>query len=102
MQVFSPPGAAETRAKKVSEAHTKNNESSYDEPDWTNNEGVHVTIREIPAYLRDFVTNVPYMMLMVLSTGDMLLVAGFTAFGPKYLETQFNMSAAFGAMLFGN
>ena len=38
---------------------------------------------------------------MMYGAIDGILVAGFTAFGPKYFENEFNMDASLAGTLFG-
>ncbi len=41
------------------------------------------------------------MGMVLYGALDGLLVAGFTAFGPKYLENQFHMDASLASIIFG-
>ena len=63
--------------------------------------GFSGTCKELPGIFRDLLTNWTFVFHMLAHVGDTLIVVGFTAFGPKYLENQFSTSAGLAAMIFG-
>lgn len=62
---------------------------------------MHVSLRELPSYLLSLFTNPTYVFLTLFTCADSFLIGGFTAFGPKYVEQQFSVSAAEAGMIFG-
>ena len=59
------------------------------------------TFSNLPSNLRQIGTNVTYICSVISVLGDGLLIAGFAAFGPKYFEQQFSLSAGLAGALFG-
>ena len=45
--------------------------------------------------------NPTFLCMTLAGVGDAVMVAGFGAFGPKYLQNQFSISAAMAGMIFG-
>lgn len=45
--------------------------------------------------------NPPFLLLCLAGAAEATLVAGMSTFGPKFLESQFNLSASEAATLFG-
>ena len=39
--------------------------------------------------------------MTLAGVGDALMIAGFTVFGPKYIQSQFRVSAAKAGIIFG-
>ena len=91
-----PAGAAETRASKESEAY-----NSGGDDDMTTDGEITVSWRELPRYFYDLATNPTYVFLTLMVCCDSLLMGGFTAFGPKYVQEQFAVTAALSGMMFG-
>ena len=52
-------------------------------------------------YCQVLFTNPTFLGVLFFGAIDGLLVAGFTAFGPKYLESAFNMDASMAGLIFG-
>ncbi len=92
--MFTVSGAAEIQATKKSEAH-----SMYDANNIGSESGL--TFAEIPTYLKDLITNPTLVFQTLFQTCELLLISGFTAFGPKYIESQFSASSAVAGMYWG-
>ncbi len=58
-------------------------------------------LKHLKSDSKALVTNVPLIFTTLAIIGDGLIVTGFTAFGPKYLENQFSLSAGLAGALFG-
>jgi len=50
---------------------------------------------------KSLVTNGPYMFSMLYTTFDSIIVNGFVAFGVKYAQQQFTLTAAMASIIFG-
>jgi len=50
---------------------------------------------------KSLVTNGPYVFTILYITFDSIVVLGLTAFGAKYLQQQFGLTAAIAGMVFG-
>ena len=59
------------------------------------------TIKHLKSDTVSLLTNVTYIFTVLAIIGDGLIVTGFTAFGPKYLENQFSLTASVAGGLFG-
>ena len=86
-------GAQQIRDERKSEAHGSGDDSMT-EMDFGN-------IRDLPNAMKILFTNPPFLFTVFYAMMDAMLVAGFTSFGPKYVETQFSMEAGYAGMLFG-
>ena len=64
-------------------------------------EEMQLSWKELPAYFKTLLTNPTYVFLTLFVCCDSLLTGGFTAFGPKYVEDQFSVSAGVAGMIFG-
>lgn len=94
-------GAAEIRAKKVTEAHkdqlvgdgsaTSQSRLTYAK-----------TASEYRVLAKGVFTNPTFLMLTLFSSCLNFLIAGFSAFGPKYFEFGFSMSPSLAGIIFGN
>jgi len=94
-------GAAEIRAKKVSEAH--NDQLVHDDDGTCHSQLTYAkTAVEYRSLAKDVFTNITFLMLTLFSASLFFLIAGFTAFGPKYFEFGFAMSPSLAGILFGN
>jgi len=51
--------------------------------------------------VKSLITNGPYMFLLLYSTFDSIIVNGFIAFGAKYFQQQFGLTAAMAGIVFG-
>ena len=94
-------GAAEIRAKKVTEAHKDQlvddgTEASQSRLTYAKTAG------EYRALAKGVFTNPTFLMLTLFSASLNFLIAGFSAFGPKYFEFGFAMSPSLAGVMFGN
>ena len=51
--------------------------------------------------VKSLVTNGPYTFLVLHTTFDAILINGFVAFGPKYFQQQFFLTATMAGVVFG-
>jgi len=51
--------------------------------------------------VKSLITNGPYVFLLLYSTFDAIIVNGFVAFGAKYFQQQFGLTAAMAGIVFG-
>ena len=51
--------------------------------------------------MQDLAMNPTYVLLTLMVACDSLIMGGFTAFGPKYVQEQFHVTAALSGMMFG-
>lgn len=59
------------------------------------------TMKTLPQYIKQIYTNATYVLLSISGISDGFLITGFTAFGPKYLETMFSLTPGTAGALFG-
>jgi len=52
-------------------------------------------------HVKSLVTNGPYMFSMLAGTFDGIVVNGFVAFGAKYFQQQFYLTASMSGVVFG-
>jgi len=50
---------------------------------------------------KSLITNGPYMFLVLEGTFDDIIVSGFIAFGVKYIQQQFGMTASLAGIVYG-
>jgi len=50
---------------------------------------------------KSLVTNAPYVFIVLYGTFDAIIINGFVAFGVKYLQQQFSLTASKAGILFG-
>ena len=89
------------RATKESEAYEDGSGPPAAAEDMDMMEEEPVGFRELLLLVKGLAMNPTYVFLTLFVCCDSLLTGGFTAFGPKYVESQFGKSAAFAGMLFG-
>ncbi|CAH1775815.1 unnamed protein product, partial [Owenia fusiformis] len=87
------PGAAEIRAKRVSEAY--GDSETHIEP------GFGTKLSDLPKSLFMLLKNWAYVLCTLLTCTESLLIAGFTVYGPKYLENQYALPSSTSAYIFG-
>jgi len=51
--------------------------------------------------VKSLVTNGPYMFTVLYGTFDAIIVNGFVAFGPKFLQQEFGLTASMAGIIFG-
>jgi len=93
-------GAGEIRAKKVTEAHK---DQLVDDGSGASQSLLTYakTAAEYKALASGVFTNPTFLMLSLFSAGLFFLIAGFSAFGPKYFEFGFSMSPSLAGVMFG-
>lgn len=91
-------GAAEIRAKKVTEAH--NDAVDVDAAPPTDLSYAK-NCTEFLALAKAVLTNPTYLAVTLFAACDNFIIAGFTAFGPKYFEFGFAMTATVAGIMFG-
>ena len=103
MRCFIFSGAKAIRSKKQSEAYDAGAEEEESEvaEDQSTPDEVTVGWRDLGRMLLKLLQNPTYVFLTFFVCCDSLLTGGFTAFGPKYVESQFSMSASLAGILFG-
>ena len=90
-------GAAEIRESKITEAH---NDQITADPTLPINYAN--SFSEFGNMVKDVFSNPTYIFLTLFTSCDNFIIAGFTAFGPKFIQYTFSMSAAVAGGLFGN
>ena len=56
-------------------------------------DGYAESLRDFPRALGKLVLNAPFMCISGMATAEWFVYAGLTSFGPKFFESQFNISA---------
>ncbi|XP_054996085.1 solute carrier organic anion transporter family member 4A1 [Sorex araneus] len=72
-----------------------------DTPETTSSSDIGKTLRDLPLSVWLLLRNRPFLLLCVASAAEATLIAGVSTFGPKFLESQFSLSASEAATLFG-
>ncbi|CAB3384981.1 Hypothetical predicted protein [Cloeon dipterum] len=85
------PGAKAIQAEKVSEAHHTSDSK----------EEMSSNLRELPRNLASLLSNPTFFFLNLAGSTEGLLIAGFAAFLPKLIESQFSVNASLAALLMG-
>lgn len=78
---------------RVNEAHNG--------AEFSTREGFGNSLRDFPKATLALVKNVPFMCICGAATTEWFLLAGFAVFAPKFLESQFNLSSSWAALLVG-
>ncbi|XP_072290374.1 solute carrier organic anion transporter family member 4A1 [Eucyclogobius newberryi] len=91
------PGALETIAIRVSEAHQgkENSLNLASDPQFGK------TLRDMPRCVLLLLRNPTFLFLCLAGASDANLIAAMSTFGPKILESQFSLSASKAAAIFG-
>ncbi|XP_019622912.1 PREDICTED: solute carrier organic anion transporter family member 4A1-like [Branchiostoma belcheri] len=89
------PGTAEIREKKISQADVRGGEKIAANPDFGK------SWRDFPSALKLLLCNPTFMFLCLAGATESFLVGGFSTFGPKYVENQYNRSPGSAAILSG-
>ncbi|XP_059480522.1 solute carrier organic anion transporter family member 4A1 [Neocloeon triangulifer] len=85
------PGAKAIKAERVSEAHHTSDSK----------EEMSSKIKELPRNLASLLSNPTFFFLNLAGSTEGLLIAGFAAFLPKLIESQFSVNASLAALLMG-
>lgn len=89
-------GAEELQQERVSEAHTSRNANSSE-----SGEQNFTKLKEIPKALFALLSNPTFCLINLASVSENLLISGFAAFLPKFIENQFSVTAVKAALLMG-
>ena len=101
LQSLMHAGAAEIRAKKVTEAHK--HQLIGDESETSQSQLTYAkSAAEYKALIKGVFTNPTFWMLTLFLSCLHFFIAGFSAFGPKYFEYGFSMSPSLAGVMFGN
>ncbi|KAG7251432.1 hypothetical protein CRUP_008891 [Coryphaenoides rupestris] len=91
------PGAQKYAAMRVSEAHQLKDGShtTASDPQFGK------SVKDMPRSVLMLLKNPPFLFLCLAGATEATLLAGMSTFGPKFLESQFNLSASEAATWFG-
>ena len=59
------------------------------------------TLKVFPAHLKSVVVSLSWVFITISITSSLLIVSGMTAFAPKYLESQFGLTASTASLTVG-
>lgn len=90
------PGAKRIQAEKISEAH-----DHLEDSDSGAQLNFQTSLKELPRSLRILIVNPCFMFLSFSGACEALLLNGFAAFLPKFIESQFSVAASWAALLVG-
>ncbi|XP_006126244.2 solute carrier organic anion transporter family member 4A1 [Pelodiscus sinensis] len=91
------PGSQRYTVMRVSEAHQLKDGSheTASDPDFGK------TVKDLPRSVLLLLKNPTFIFLCLAGATEATLIAGMSTFGPKFLESQFSLSASEAATLFG-
>ncbi|XP_058859972.1 solute carrier organic anion transporter family member 4A1-like isoform X1 [Acipenser ruthenus] len=89
------PGSQRYVAMRVSEAYKIKDSSQETDPQFGK------SIKDMPRSMLLLLKNPTFIFLCLAGATEANLVAGVSTFGPKFLESQFNLSASEAATMFG-
>ncbi|KAM9855444.1 solute carrier organic anion transporter family member 4A1 [Aulostomus maculatus] len=91
------PGSQEHVAMRVSETHQLKDGShtTASDPQFGK------SVKDMPRSVLLLLKNPPFLFLCLAGATEATLIAGMSTFGPKFLESQFSLSASEAAMWFG-
>ncbi|KAM9065968.1 solute carrier organic anion transporter family member 4A1 [Sarcophilus harrisii] len=91
------PGSQRYVVMRVSETHQLKNGSqkTASDPDFGK------TVKDLPLSIWLLLRNPTFILLCLAGATEATLIAGMSTFGPKFLESQFSLSASEAATLFG-
>ncbi|XP_071955520.1 solute carrier organic anion transporter family member 4A1-like [Antedon mediterranea] len=87
------PGHKELAKARVSEAHCGSK--------FQVRAGFGNSLRDFPMAVLQLLKNVPFMFINLSAITEWFLLAGFAVFAPKFVESQFNLSTSWAAILVG-
>ncbi|XP_063713242.1 solute carrier organic anion transporter family member 4A1-like isoform X2 [Symsagittifera roscoffensis] len=92
------PGYKEVQAQRVSEVHK--DESELERTLLSSDEDHTTKLRQVWGATKDLIVgNRPFLLLSLSNSCDSFLIFGMAAFFPKYLESQFNLTASSAALM---
>lgn len=59
------------------------------------------TLKAFPSHMKSVVVSLSWIFITVSITSSLLIVSGMTAFAPKYLESQFGLTASTASLTVG-
>ena len=62
---------------------------------------IRFQIKELPKHLADLLARVPFLCVSLAFSLQSLIVSGLVSFAPKYIETQFGLTASISSLLGG-
>uniref|UniRef100_A0A803KIP0 Solute carrier organic anion transporter family member n=1 Tax=Xenopus tropicalis TaxID=8364 RepID=A0A803KIP0_XENTR len=89
------PGSQRYMVMRVSEAHQVKDSDSIKDPEFGK------TIKDLPKSLLMLLKNPTFVFLCLAGATEATLITGMSTFGPKFLESQFSLSASQAATCFG-
>lgn len=89
-------GSALVRSLKQSEVHVGASENIVEQ------DGFGDSIKDLPRAACLMVRNAPFICTTFAGCTEAFIVAAFTAFLPKYIQTQFNLTSAEAGLYTGN
>ncbi|XP_069808390.1 solute carrier organic anion transporter family member 4A1 isoform X2 [Dendropsophus ebraccatus] len=89
------PGSQRYVVMRVSEAHQVKDEGHKPDPDFGK------TIKDLPKAVLMLLKNPTFIFLCFAGATEATLITGVSTFGPKFLESQFSLSASEAATFFG-
>ncbi|OCT62430.1 solute carrier organic anion transporter family member 4A1 [Xenopus laevis] len=89
------PGSERYVVMRVSEAHQVKDSSSIEDPEFGK------TIKDLPKSFLMLLKNPTFVFLCLAGATEATLITGMSTFGPKFLESQFSLSASQAATFFG-
>ncbi|XP_068118988.1 solute carrier organic anion transporter family member 4A1 [Hyperolius riggenbachi] len=89
------PGSQRYMVMRVSEAHQGKDGGHKPDPDFGK------TIKDLPKSVLLLLRNPTFIFLCLAGATEATLITGVSTFGPKFLESQFSLSASDAATLFG-
>ncbi|CAH2297106.1 solute carrier organic anion transporter family member 4C1 [Pelobates cultripes] len=89
------PGTAQIQSERISQAHNDGSENIVDE------KNLGKSFKDFPMALWLMMKNPVLISLTLASCADALIITGFAAFLPKYIENQFSLTSSFSAILGG-
>lgn len=63
--------------------------------------GLKNNVMDFPKAIWNLIKNLPFLFMSIGVITEWFLLTSFATFGPKYLETQFSMTASDAALLAG-
>ena len=89
----------EIGAKALQKART---ETGHKGSEYTPPSGWRKKLRDFPRAMWNLITNIPFMCINGSACAETFIMMGISVFGPKYIESQFNVTAGTAAMIAGN
>ena len=62
---------------------------------------IRVQIKELPKHVADLLSRIPFLCVTLAVSLQALVISGLLIFAPKYVETQFGLTASLGGLISG-